>query len=51
MKIKEMPKIKIRNQVALSSTSQRWYARNRKPRAQHRRNRQDTKQQLKKGVW
>ena len=52
MKIKEMPKIKVRNQVALSHLLHKGgMHETEKPRAQHRRNRQDTKQQLKKGVW
>lgn len=52
MKIKEMPKIKVRNQVALSLLLHKGgMHETEKPRAQHRRNRQDTKQQLKKGVW
>ncbi|WP_289353157.1 hypothetical protein [Acinetobacter baumannii] len=52
MKIKEMPKIKVRNQVTLSPLLHKGgMHETEKPRAQHRRNRQDTKQQLKKGVW
>lgn len=52
MKIKEMPKIKARNQVALSPLLHKGGMHETvKPRAQHRRDRQDTKQQLKKGNW
>jgi len=52
MKIKEMPKIKVRNHVALSPLLQKGgMHETEKPRAQHRRDRQDTKQQLRKGVW
>ncbi|MFU0501368.1 hypothetical protein ACMZ5D_11810, partial [Acinetobacter baumannii] len=44
MKIKEMPKIKVRNQVALSPLLHKGgMHETEKPRAQHRRNRQDTK--------
>lgn len=49
MKIKEMPKIKARNHVALSPLLHKGgMHETEKPRAQHRRDRQDTKQQLKK---
>lgn len=52
MKIKEMSKIKVRNQVALSHLLHKGgIHETEKPRAQHRRDRQDAKQQLKKGVW
>lgn len=52
MKIKEMPKIKVRNQVVLSPLLHKGgMHETEKPRAQHRRDRQDIKQQLKKGNW
>ncbi|MFG4603369.1 hypothetical protein ACFZ8N_13440 [Acinetobacter baumannii] len=47
-----MQKIKVRNQVALSPLLHKGgMHETENTRAQHRRNRQDTKQQLKKGVW
>ena len=50
--LKEMPKIKVRNPVALSPLLQKGgIHETEKPRAQHRRDRQQTKQQLSKGVW
>ncbi|MDU6100224.1 MAG: hypothetical protein E6657_05475 [Acinetobacter sp.] len=52
MKIKEMPKIKVRNQVALSPLLHKGgMHETEKPRAQHRRDIQDTNQQLRKGNW
>ncbi len=52
MKIKVMSKIKVRNQVALSPLLHKGgIHETEKPRAQHRRDRQDAKQQLKKCVW
>lgn len=52
MKIKEMSKIKVRNQVVLSPLLHKGgMHETEKPRAQHRRDRQDTKQQLRKGDW
>ena len=52
MKIKAMPKIKVRNPVALSPLLKKGgIHETEKPRAQHRRNRQQIKQQLNKGVW
>lgn len=52
MKIKEMSKIKVRNQVTLSPLLHKGgMHETEKPRAQHRRDRQDTKQQLRKGDW
>ncbi|ENX36444.1 hypothetical protein F889_00152 [Acinetobacter colistiniresistens] len=52
MKLKEMPKIKVRNPVALSPLLQKGGVHEtEKPRAQHRRARQDAKQQLKKQMW
>ncbi|MCU4401192.1 hypothetical protein KTH41_12865 [Acinetobacter pittii] len=47
-----MPKIKARNQVARSPLLHKGgMHETEKPRTQHRRDRQDTKQQLKKGNW
>lgn len=52
MKIKAMPKIKVRNPVALSPLLKKGgIHETEKPRAQHRHDRQQTKQQLNKGVW
>ena len=52
MKIKEMSKIKARNQLALSPLLHKGgMHETEKPRAQHRKDRQDTKQQLRKGDW
>jgi hypothetical protein len=52
MKIKAMPKIKVRNPVALSPLLKKGgIHETEKPRAQHRRDRQQAKQQLNKGVW
>lgn len=52
MKIKAMPKIKVRNPVALSPLLKKGgIHETEKPRARHRRDRQQTKQQLNKGVW
>lgn len=52
MKLKAMPKVKVRNPVALSPLLQKGgIYETEKPRAQHRRDRQQTKQQLSKGVW
>ncbi|MBD1225416.1 hypothetical protein IDM32_12060 [Acinetobacter seifertii] len=49
MKIKEMPKIKVRNHALSPLLQKGGMHETEKPRAQHRRDRQDTKQQLKKG--
>lgn len=52
MKIKEMSKIKVRNLIALSPLLQKGgMHETEKPRAQHRRDRQDAKQLLRKGDW
>ncbi|MBJ9722681.1 hypothetical protein I5515_12795 [Acinetobacter calcoaceticus] len=52
MKIKDMSKIKLRNQVALSPLLQKGgMHETEKPRAQHRKDRQDTRQLLRKGDW
>lgn len=52
MKLKEMPKIKARNPVAVSPLLKNGgIHESEKPRAQHRRNRQQAKQQLNKGIW
>lgn len=52
MKLKEMPKIKARNPVAVSSLLKKGgIHESEKPRAQHRRDRQQAKQQLNKGIW
>ncbi|MHA3982981.1 hypothetical protein [Acinetobacter venetianus] len=52
MKLKEMPKIKARNPVAVSPLLKKGGIHEReKPRAQHRRDRQQAKQQLNKGIW
>ena len=52
MKLKQMPKIKARNPVALSPLLHKGGIHaTEKPRAQHRRERQNTKQQLKKAIW
>ena len=52
MKLKAMPKIRVRNPVALSPLLKIGGTHEtEKPRAQHRRERQNTKQQLRKEVW
>ncbi|MFC3172051.1 hypothetical protein ACFOGQ_14560 [Acinetobacter vivianii] len=51
MKLKEMPKIKVRNPVALSPLLHKGGVHETEPRAQHRRDRQNAKQQLKKQSW
>ncbi|WP_278395687.1 hypothetical protein [Acinetobacter venetianus] len=52
MKLKEMPKIKARNPVAVSPLLIKGgIHESEKPRAQHRRDRQQAKQQLNKGIW
>lgn len=52
MKLKEMPKIKARNPVAVSPFLKKGgIHESEKPRAQHRRDRQQAKQQLNKGIW
>ncbi|WP_165593484.1 hypothetical protein [Acinetobacter venetianus] len=52
MKLKEMPKIKARNSVAVSPLLKKGgIHESEKPRAQHRRDRQQAKQQLNKGIW
>ncbi|EFF81626.1 hypothetical protein HMP0015_2913 [Acinetobacter haemolyticus ATCC 19194] len=52
MKLKKMPQIKVRNPVAMSPLLKKGGVHEtEKPRAQHRRNRQQTKQQLNKGIW
>lgn len=52
MKLKTMPKIKARNSVALSPLLHKGGVHEtEKPRAQHRRDRQEAKQQLKKQIW
>lgn len=52
MKLKEMPKIKVRNPVALSPLLHKGGVHEtEKPRAQYRRDRQNAKQQLKKQSW
>ena len=52
MKLKAMPKIKVRNPVALSPLLQKGgIHETEKPRAQHRRERQITNHQLRKEVW
>lgn len=52
MKLKTMPKIKARNPVALSPLLHKGGVHEtEKPRAQHRRDRQAAKQQLKKQIW
>ncbi|MCU4640680.1 hypothetical protein [Acinetobacter courvalinii] len=52
MKLKAMPKIKARNPVALSPLLHKGSVHEtEKPRAQHRRDRQEAKQQLKKQIW
>jgi len=52
MKLKEMPKIKARNPIAVSPLLKKdGIHESEKPRAQHRRDRQQAKQQLNKGIW
>ncbi|MGN5763690.1 hypothetical protein ACNQO6_04985 [Acinetobacter calcoaceticus] len=52
MKLKPMPQIKVRNPVALSPLLHKGGVHEtEKPRAQHRRDRQAAKQQLKKQMW
>ncbi|KXZ65013.1 hypothetical protein [Acinetobacter venetianus] len=52
MKLKEMPKIKTRNPVAVSPLLKKGgIHESEKPQAQHRRDRQQAKQQLNKGIW
>ncbi|MBJ9957384.1 hypothetical protein KTH73_09940 [Acinetobacter courvalinii] len=52
MKLKTMPKIKARNPVVLSPLLHKGGVHEtEKPRAQHRRDRQEAKQQLKKQIW
>ncbi|WP_312100771.1 hypothetical protein [Acinetobacter venetianus] len=52
MKLKEMPKIKARNPVAVSPLLKKGgIHESEKPRAQYRRDRQQAKQQLNKGIW
>ena len=52
MKLKEMPKFKARNPVAVSPLLKKGgIHESEKPRAQHRRDRQQAKQQLNKGIW
>ncbi|MCU4414175.1 hypothetical protein KTH71_09005 [Acinetobacter sp. WU_MDCI_Axc73] len=52
MKLSKLPKIKVRNQVALSPLLHKGgMHETEKPKAQHRRERQQTKQLLKSKIW
>ena len=52
MKLKNMPKIKVRNHVALSPLLQKGGVHeSEKPKAQHRKTRKDTKLLLNKTNW
>ncbi|WP_171194742.1 hypothetical protein [Acinetobacter sp. A47] len=52
MKLRPMPKIKLRNPVALSPLLHKGGVHEtEQPRARHRRDRQQARQQLKKEVW
>lgn len=52
MKLKTLPKIKVRNHVALSPLLKKGGVfETEKPKAVHRRERKQTKQQLRKTVW
>ncbi|MDO4222444.1 MAG: hypothetical protein Q4D05_00225 [Acinetobacter sp.] len=52
MKLKTLPKIKVRNHVALSPLLKKGgvFA-SEQPKAQHRRERKQSKQQLRKSIW
>ncbi|WFF39161.1 hypothetical protein LU290_02735 [Moraxella nasibovis] len=52
MKLKPLPKIKVRNHVALSPLLQKGGVfETQKPKAVHRRERRQSKQQLNKTAW
>ncbi|MBJ9986307.1 hypothetical protein IAE19_12780 [Acinetobacter sp. S40] len=52
MKLAKLPNVKIRNQVALSPLMHKGgMHETEKPKAQHRRERQQTKQMLKSTTW